>query len=32
SPKAAVDKVLELNAGVVRKFGISVGDTVSFLK
>ena len=32
SPKVAVDKVLELNAGVVKKSGISVGDTVSFFK
>jgi len=32
APRVAVDKVLELNAGVVKKFGIAIGDTVSFLK
>ena len=30
-PKVAVDKVLELNAGTVAKYGINIGDSVEFL-
>ncbi len=29
APKVPVDKVLEVNAGVIKKFNIKVGDTVS---
>lgn len=28
SPRAAVDKVLEVNAGTIGRYGIAVGDTV----
>ena len=31
-PKVAVDKILEVNAGEVEKYGIRVGDTVVFNK
>lgn len=31
TPNTPVDKVLELNAGAVEQFGISVGDTVEFI-
>lgn len=29
-PKSAADKVLEVNAGVIRRIGIQIGDTVEF--
>ncbi len=29
-PKVPVDKVLEVNAGLVKKYGIQIGDTVKF--
>ncbi len=32
SPRVPVDKVLELNSGVVENLGISTGDTVIFLE
>ena len=32
APRVPVDKILELNAGAVEQLGISVGDTVTFLK
>ena len=31
SAKAAVDKVLELNAGSVKKFNIKIGDTIKII-
>ena len=30
-PSVPVDKILEINAGDIDKFGIKVGDTVDFL-
>lgn len=30
-PKAAVDKVLEVNAGLARKFGMRIGDRVEIV-
>lgn len=30
SPKVPVDKVLEVNAGVIAKLGVKIGDTVKF--
>lgn len=30
-PTVAVDKVLELNAGTIQRFGIKVGDTVEYI-
>jgi len=30
-PRAPVDKVLEVNAGTVKRLGITIGDTVEFL-
>ncbi len=30
APKVPVDKVLEVNAGVIREAGIRIGDTVTF--
>ncbi len=30
SPKAPVNKVLEVNAGTIERFGVKVGDTVRF--
>jgi len=32
SPRVPIDNVLELNAGTVKKFGITIGDTISFLE
>lgn len=32
SPAVPVDKILELNAGTVKRLGISKGDTVSFVE
>jgi uncharacterized membrane protein (UPF0127 family) len=31
-PKVPVDKILEINAGEIDKFGITIGDTVMFNK
>lgn len=30
APKVPVDKVLEVNAGIINEFGIRVGDTIKF--
>jgi uncharacterized protein len=32
SPKQPVNRVLEVNAGTVKKVGINIGDTVTFLR
>ncbi len=32
SPRVPVDKVLEVNAGTIRKIGATIGNTVSFTK
>ncbi len=31
-PKVPVDKILELNAGTVEKYGIAIGDTIEILR